>query len=246
MTAYMSQGDVTGTDLLNVLRSQDKFFGPAGLGPQYDYPNPRGYIPAISLRTHLHPVQLNLLGKDQFFGAAGQPPANLDWPVPKGYQFPISNRGFTWSTNINTLVTFPKCFAMTDWPNPRGYVPAISLKTHLDPLKLTLLGKDQFFGAPGEGPTYAWPNPAGPRYPTHLGTFYQAPSLSNLLAPAPFNMADWPNPSRRTTTPINLTFTGRNPNLYRSTGIQVGLIPMGELLDMGLVPVMDATMGFVF
>ena len=57
------------------LKSLDKFFGAAGMGPDYEWPNPRGYVPAITLRTWTQSYNLNLFGNDTFFGGAGQPPA---------------------------------------------------------------------------------------------------------------------------------------------------------------------------
>lgn len=50
-----------------------------------------------------------------------------------------------------------------DWPVPKGAQSSIVLKTHIDPLKLSLRGKDTFFSASGMGPDYDWPNPRGPR-----------------------------------------------------------------------------------
>lgn len=47
-----------------------------------DWPNPPG--PPRRQYGFVHPTPTHLIGQDQFFGAPGQPPANLDWPVPRG------------------------------------------------------------------------------------------------------------------------------------------------------------------
>lgn len=72
------------------------------IGINHDWPNPRGYVPSILLRTDISPVRLELIGKDKFFGGPGQPPANLDWPVPKGKEYPSSLR----SLFVTPLTTF--------------------------------------------------------------------------------------------------------------------------------------------
>lgn len=148
------------------LVGQDRFFGAPGQGPVYDYPNPRGYAYPTELRTHLDPlkilllvpsrqldwpnplgprrnpdfigpVNLSLVGQDQFFGAPGQGPV-YDYPNPRGYQFPIDLRTQLQSTAPYLQTTAP--FYQTQWPNPPlAAQPATSLRTHLDPLKLTLL-----------------------------------------------------------------------------------------------------------
>jgi hypothetical protein len=106
--------------VLSQLRGQDKFFGPAGQGPRYDYPNPRGRQYPVSLRFWSNSLQQTTL-----VPSASQPPL-------KGYV----------------------------WPNPRGPVPSIALRTWVEPLKLNLIGQDNFFGGPGGGgPMFEIPNP---------------------------------------------------------------------------------------
>lgn len=84
----------------------------------YDWPNPISRPHPISLRTHLNPVPLNLLGKDQFFSVAGQPPT-YTWTVPRGRP-PQNLYGF-WTVNLqNTLLASPAAppFIPQMWPNP--------------------------------------------------------------------------------------------------------------------------------
>lgn len=103
-----------------------------------------------------------------------------------------------------------------DFPNPRGYVPAIVLRTHLDPLKLLLRGKDKFFGAPGQGPAYDWPNPRGPLYPISLRTFLGQVDLELVgkdRLPTG-KLYDYPNPLRRLHPIILLSW---EENLQEST-----------------------------
>src|SRR3989304_4825358 len=72
----------TGPNLvLAELKSQDTFFGAPGQGPNYDYPNPRGAIPSIDLRTHVQPTNVGLFGLDIV-----QAPFSLirTWPLYRG------------------------------------------------------------------------------------------------------------------------------------------------------------------
>lgn len=117
------------------------------------------------------------------------PFAQADWPNPRGYSYqsiyrPDPPRGplggdaqpFNLSDHPNPIRAHwaqtlyypgrplqPPPPAMgphqTDWPNPRGYIPSISLKTHLDPLKLNLIGKDVFPIRPGAEPSFGFENP---------------------------------------------------------------------------------------
>jgi len=163
----------------------------------FDWPNPRGAVPGIALRTFIDPVRTWLIGRDQFFGAPGQAPADLDWPNPRGAIPAIGLR--TWSPVFLPLLSFvpPVPFVLTDWPNPRGAVAAIALRTWTDPLRPLLLGRDQFFGAPGQPPAILdWPNPRGPVGAIDLRTFLQGcnPVRPSLIVPVPFFNYDWPNP----------------------------------------------------
>jgi hypothetical protein len=137
-----------------LLLGQDQFFGAPGQPPSYDWPNPRGPLPArpsltvplqltlllptaapflpldwpnprtareaADLRSWLQRMPQLLFGQDKFFGGAGQPPANMDWPVPRGAPFPAEDRGFSWPFQLTLHVIPVKAPVALDWPNPRG------------------------------------------------------------------------------------------------------------------------------
>src|SRR3990172_3584099 len=116
----------TGPNLvLAELKSQDTFFGAPGQGPNYDYPNPRGAIPSIDLRTHVQPTNLGLFGLDIV-----QAPFSLtDWPNPRGAIGAVSLR--TWIDSLKLpLLGQDRFFGDPDQvktysvENPRGYVPS--------------------------------------------------------------------------------------------------------------------------
>jgi hypothetical protein len=85
----------------------------------------------------------------------------------------------------------PAPFYELDWPNPRGYQRAVDLLSYMDASEFWML-RDTFFGAPGQPPTYDYPNPQRRRW--------QPPAdYSNLVAllggvAAPFRQLDWPVP----------------------------------------------------
>jgi hypothetical protein len=90
---------------------------------QFDWPNPRGYLNRPDL-SFFDALKLNLLHQDQFFGAAGQGPANLDQPNPRGYPFPMDGRTLIEAFNPN-LVTLPpptQPQPVPDQPNAKGYL----------------------------------------------------------------------------------------------------------------------------
>lgn len=176
---------------------QTTLIGPAAAPfAQYDWPNPKGRTPGISLRTWIDPLKLNLYGQDQLYGLPGQV-SDYDYPNPKGRPFPTELR--TWAYNLlpNTLSIIQGVpFAQYDWPNPRGKTGAIGLRTWIDPLKTNLLGKDTQFAGPGQFRSYDYPNPKGKAYPQDLRTFISSTQLSTLsiVFPMPFNQYDWPVP----------------------------------------------------
>lgn len=61
----------------------------------------------IDLRNFLNPAEIQLFGKDQFFGGPGQPPLNIQWPVPKGYVGVIDLKTETLSLLSTTLKPTP-------------------------------------------------------------------------------------------------------------------------------------------
>src|SRR5258708_1611250 len=77
---------------LNLL-GQDQFFSGAGVGPDYDFPNPTLRKPhAIDVRTWTQSPAL--FGNDKFFGAAGEVPT-YDYPNPRGKTFASDLRTLT-------------------------------------------------------------------------------------------------------------------------------------------------------
>lgn len=88
--AIRAQSDVWQNQLTTNLLNQDKFFG-AG-GPNYDYPNPRGYVPAIVLRTWIQPRPI-------FYSPAERIQQTYDRPNPRGPRYPIDLR--TWINQGN-------------------------------------------------------------------------------------------------------------------------------------------------
>lgn len=130
--------------------------------------------------------------------------------------------------NLTTLKSQDKFFGAAgqapkyDYPNPRGPTYPVSLRTHTDPLKISLLvpfnqkdwpvpkgpqqgahkgfvqgdlpiGQDKFFGALGQVPQHVLPNPRGPTHP-HSG--YTQATRQQLIGQdaLPFRQGDWPNP----------------------------------------------------
>ena len=86
-------------------------------------------------------------------------------------------------------------FGITHLGAPRT-VPSHSRQDHAKSHFLGLIGKDQFFGAPGQGPTYDYPNPRiSPRSPSlHSWTFAFDPATLALVDQAPFKNQNWSNP----------------------------------------------------
>ncbi len=89
----------------------------------FDFPNPIGKQYPQDLRTFLNLVDLNLLGKDQFFAAAGMGP-QYDFPNPKGKSFASDLRIFNNASEIQ-LIGQDKFFGAAgeppryDFPNPQ-------------------------------------------------------------------------------------------------------------------------------
>ena len=186
------KGPIRSLDLLSWLESRSTLFPIPNPLLNYDWPNPRGYLPVL-WRTHTDSYKLTLIGQDQFFGGFGQGPT-YDWPNPRG---PVHNYDLkTWLqgfglTEVTSINFIP--FFNYDWPNPsRGFIPSIGLKSHIDSYKLILLGQDQFFGGSGQGPSYDYPNPRGPVHNYDLKTWLNGFRI-NLLTPSFINY-DWPNP----------------------------------------------------
>ena len=138
---------------LNLL-GQDKFFGVGG--PEYDYPNPKGYQRSVELLTFAPPIPLSLATFVQ-----PVPTKMSDWPVPRGYVPGISLRTHIDPLKLN-LLGQDKFYGLGgpdyDWPNPRGYQRSIDLLTFAPPLPLTTAT----FVQPVPTKQTDWPVPRGP------------------------------------------------------------------------------------
>lgn len=177
-----------------------------------DWPNPQGVRYPNDLKNFVSALDLSLLGKDQFFGLAGNP--QRDWPNPI-----TSKSAIDLKTSIDPLklllsVQFP--FVWQDWPAPRGSLAAISLRTWTDQLKLELIGQDQFFGLAGQ-PMLDWPVPKVAASSVSLRTWTNELRL-NLQVQFPFFWQDWalpqglryPTELRTWLDPLKLNLRGKD------------------------------------
>lgn len=139
---------------LNLFLNQDQFFGAAGQAITYTPPlPPTGYIPAISLRTHISYRDPNLA--DSFFGVNGEPPTYQPPPNPIIMIPTIELRQWLQSTPLNLLVQdllFGSAGEVPSyvWAVPIGYVFPQALRTFLSELKLNLIGQDTILGIAGQ------------------------------------------------------------------------------------------------
>lgn len=180
--------DVSGDRLLNLLKSQDKFFGGAGDGPNYDWPNPLGKAFPKDLRSFTDSFNLELIGKDQFFGAPGVGP-DYDWPNPQlGKPFPKDLRGFVNGTDLlllgkDTFFSAPGQGPDYDWPNPRGRPFPKDLLGFLSSTNVPLLSVAVPFSQD------VWPNPSRPYIPVEWRFLNLHATTLSLNAPAPDRFA---------------------------------------------------------
>lgn len=210
----------TWTQALYLLNGKDQFFGAAGESATYDWPNPLGRAFPLDNRTEAdatefwllvqtaapfaqtdwpNPSRLAWSPETRSIAAQSpswifQPPQTIDWPNPSGPRFPLENRTQADATEfwlLSPAVASP--FAQTDWPNPKG-ARGIDARTWAG--SLSLLGKDQFFGATGESKTYDWPNPRGASFALENRTEADGTEFWLLVSSqAPFTPIDWPNPA---------------------------------------------------
>jgi len=81
-------------------------------------------------------------------------------PNPRAPVGSIALRTFVY-TNTLALTLNPMPLGLDDWPVPRAAAQPSFLRTFTDSFKPELLGQDQFFTSPGDGPAYDFPNPRG-------------------------------------------------------------------------------------
>ena len=195
--ARFTVGD--GTNFATINHIFIKAAGAAAASPFFGLAlyDPRRQAVVTENRGFLNPAEIQLIGKDKFFGAAGEPPRNYDWPNPVLRRDDVNRRGWFVNLLLSTLYTVIVPFAQRDWPNPWGRLFPSSLRTHTDPVKLELAGQDQFFGLPGQPPANQdQPNPTRAKSPavdlkTWLGNLLQS-TLGFVIAP--FAQRDHPNP----------------------------------------------------
>lgn len=96
-----------------------------------DFANPTAPARGISLRSHINPVALNLIGQDKFFGAPGQGPV-YDYPNPKAPLRGIELRNWI-NTQIPPTVTFPAVSAFWAYSQPARPVTQTWLNTFIPP-----------------------------------------------------------------------------------------------------------------
>jgi hypothetical protein len=89
--------------------------------------NPPDQISPVSNRGFVASVLPLLYGQDVFFGAPGQPPANMDWPVPYGPRL-VFARGLSEPLKLPLLPIFPAGATKTGYrPAPLSETPPDSL-----------------------------------------------------------------------------------------------------------------------
>lgn len=97
---------------------------------------------------------LELVNKDQFFGAAGEAQA-LDWQNPRG---PLRLRDYGWTVGYMPVVPVGQSTTATELA-PRAATRARDYSIG-ESFLLELNGQDHFFSANGIGPVYDWTNPS--------------------------------------------------------------------------------------
>lgn len=211
---------------------------------QHVPPNPTGKIYAQELRTFVNPAETQLIGKDVFFGAAGETQAR-DFPNPTGKVYPSDLRTFTNNSEIQ-LIGQDAFFGLAgcpvfDQPNPRGKAYPSDLRTFVNPAETQLFGQDQFFAAAGMGPNYDYPNPRNKQFASDLRNFTLATSYGLVAASVPATISfDFPNPRGKsfvqtafeTSPPNNIVFV--TPVVYPSTFVFDFPNPRGKLYSQEL------------
>lgn len=97
---------------------------------------------------------LELVNKDQFYGAAGEAQA-LDWQNPRG---PVRLGDYGWTVGYMPVVPMGQSTAATELA-PRAAARSRDYSIS-ESFPLELNGQDHFFSANGVGPVYDWTNPS--------------------------------------------------------------------------------------
>jgi hypothetical protein len=159
---------------------------------QDDWPNPFPPRIAASLKSHVKPTDIQLIGQDRLFGAPGEVPG-YDFPNPA--RLPSRPQAQNQGTTL-ALPLVPQAvpFNQDDWPNPLLRPLAFELRGFVRAAQLQLIGQDTVYGAPGQVPAFAWPNPSRPLWPPPSPVAFAL--LAPSVAPQPFAQYAWPNPRR--------------------------------------------------
>lgn len=145
---------------------------------QYDWATPRTIPYQNSLRTALDWFTFN--DQDTFFGATGQPPANMDWPLPR--TAPASDRTWLQALNQTTLApTIQTPFFQTDWPAPRLSV-RLADYTWLNNLSQSTLAPVL---APMPFALYDWPTPRVAQPLVDMHSSVQGSGFPDQIPPTP-------------------------------------------------------------
>jgi hypothetical protein len=149
---------------------------------QADWPLARG---SDARRIDLY-AQISLVLRGQIVPA---PFAQQDWPNPRSYPFVLRS----WVQNlVESTLPAPvgSPFFQHDWPNPR---PNALGRAWERSFTLSLIGLDQFFGAPGQPPAYAWPLPRTVGPSVDLRNWSQSHFQGvPVVTATPFAKSDWP------------------------------------------------------
>lgn len=147
-----------------------------------DFPLPPRQRQGSERNTFLNALNLNLLNKDQFFGAAGQPLTPYDFSIARSTRRPSDSSfdhvrlsqlldglaavpfiPYDWTTTsrkrrdqefdysrLSQLLDAIPMFAWVDQPVPRRARRPLDDLSFIQPVNLSLVGQDTFFGAPGQ------------------------------------------------------------------------------------------------
>lgn len=180
------------------LFGKDKFFGDAGMVVDYDWPNPQIPRRALDLLTQTDSSEFWML-RDTFFGGAGQPETQKDFPNPLRPGYPVSLR--TWLVSLLQTTLAPVItqnpFHQSEWPNPVSEPYPVGLRTWLYSVLPTTLAI-----VPSPFTPIDWAVPRGYPYPVALRTWLYS-VLPTTLTTVPFYQTDWPVP-RGYSYPIDL------------------------------------------
>ena len=200
---------------------KDRFFGPAGMGPTYDWPNPQrqklrneyGSVDSYKVNLFATPPspfyltewqnprgprslagdQLGYIDATEHWMLNSTIPFDqLNWPNPQAQRQRSEYAGFSDPYKVLLFAAPPSPFYVTDWQNPRG--PKGSVGDQLgffDPSEFWLLN--------GLKPINQtdWPNPQGPNKRSEFAGFSDNYKVLLFAAPPkPFGLTDWQNPRR--------------------------------------------------